>query len=66
MEPLAGFSKKDMLANWASEDGKRWIELVVTDDDNPLPVSLQTKGGSLKTSIRLRKICTGDRGCNKL
>ncbi|MGI9420953.1 MAG: DUF3108 domain-containing protein [Geminicoccaceae bacterium] len=65
MEPLAGFSKKDMLANWASEDGKRWIELVVTDDDNPLPVSLQTKGGSLKTSIRLRKICRGERGCNK-
>ena len=32
MEPLAGFSSKDMLANWASEDGKRWIELIITDE----------------------------------
>lgn len=66
LAPLAGFSKKDMLANWASEDGKRWIELIVTDDDNPLPVSLQTKGGTLETSIYLRKVCTGENGCNKV
>lgn len=66
MEPLAGFSKKDMLANWASEDGKRWIELVVTDEDNPLPVSLATKGGTLKTSVYLRKVCVGDKKCKKV
>ena len=62
MKPLAGFSKKDMLANWASEDGKRWIELVITDEDNPLPVSMTTKGGTLETSVYLRKVCIGRGG----
>lgn len=66
MDPLAGFGKKDMLANWASEDGKRWIELIVTDDDNPLPVSLKTKGGTLQTTVYLRKVCMSERGCNKV
>lgn len=66
MEPLAGFSSKDMLANWASEDGKRWIELVITDEDNPLPVSMTTKGGTLKTSVYLRKVCIGEAGCSKI
>ncbi len=66
MEPLAGFSSKDMLANWASEDGKRWIELVITDEDNPLPVSMTTKGGTLKTSVHLRKVCIGDTACSKI
>ena len=66
MEPLAGFSKKDMLANWASEDGKRWIELIVTDDDNPIPVSLTTKGGTLETTVYLRKVCIGEKKCRKV
>ena len=66
MEPLAGFSSKDMLANWASEDGKRWIELVITDEDNPLPVSITTKGGALKTTVYLRKVCVGGAGCSKI
>ncbi|MDH3661214.1 MAG: DUF3108 domain-containing protein [Alphaproteobacteria bacterium] len=66
MEPLAGFSKKDMLANWASEDGKRWIEMVVTDDDDPLPISLTTKGGTLKTSVYLRKVCINGAKCRKV
>lgn len=66
MEPLAGFSSKDMLANWASEDGKRWIELVITDEDNPLPVSMTTKGGTLKTTVYLRKVCIGKARCSKI
>lgn len=65
MEPLAGFGKKDMLANWSSEDGNRWIELMITDDDNPVPLSLETKGGTLKTSILLERICDGDENCTK-
>jgi len=66
MEPLAGFNKKDMLADWASEDGSNWIELVVTDDDNPLPISLTTIGGTLETRVYLRKVCIGDHGCTKV
>ncbi len=66
MEPLAGFSSKDMLANWASEDGKRWIELIITDEDNPLPVSITTKGGTLKTTVYLRKVCIGEARCSKI
>ena len=66
MTPLAGFSSKDMLANWASDDGENWIELVVTDHDNPLPVSLTTKGGTLETVVYLRKVCMGDGGCKKV
>ncbi|MEM9627239.1 MAG: DUF3108 domain-containing protein [Pseudomonadota bacterium] len=66
MEPLAGFSSKDMLANWASEGGKRWIELVITDEDNPLPVSMTTKGGTLKTTVYLRKVCIGESRCLKI
>ena len=66
MAPLAGFGSNDMLANWASEDGQRWIELVITDDDNPLPVVLKTRGGSLQTTVYLRKVCMGDAGCNKV
>lgn len=65
MEPLAGFSSKDMLANWSSEDGQRWIELIVTDDDNPIPYSMITKGGTLETTILLRKACIGNRKCRK-
>lgn len=65
MEPLAGFSSKDMLASWSSEDGQRWIELIVTDDENPLPYSMVTKGGTLETTILLRKACIGDQKCRK-
>ncbi len=63
VEPLAGFSKRDMLANWSSEDGERWIELVITDDDNPIPLSLETRGGTLKTTIFLEEACDGKDGC---
>lgn len=66
MKALAGFSEKDMLANWASEDGQRWIEVIVTDDDNPIPLSMATIGGTLKTSVYLRKICRGDDKCTKI
>ena len=66
MEPLAGFGSKDMLANWASEGGKRWIELVITDEDNPLPVSMTTKGGTLRTTVYLRKACIGEARCSKI
>lgn len=66
LEALAGFSKNDMLANWSSEDGQRWIEVVVTDDDDPLPVSMATVGGSLKTTVNLRKICDGEEKCIKI
>jgi hypothetical protein len=60
MTPLAGFSSKDMLASWSSEDGDRWIELMIRDDDNPVPLQLETKGGALKTSIFLEEICEGE------
>ncbi len=63
MEPLAGFGSKDLLANWSSEDGQRWIELVITDDDNPVPLLLETKGGTLKTSIFLEEVCDGEGNC---
>ena len=66
MKALAGFSEKDMLANWASEDGQRWIEVIVTDDDNPIPLSMATIGGTLKTSVYLRKICRGEENCKKI
>lgn len=66
MMPLAGFSSKDLLANWASDDGANWIELIVTDDANPLPVSLTTKGGTLATTVYLRKVCQGDGSCKKV
>lgn len=65
MEPLAGFSSRDMLANWSSEGENRWIELLITDDDNPVPLSVETKGGSLKTSVYLTKLCDGEKGCMK-
>ncbi len=63
MEPLAGFSKRDMLANWSSEDGDRWIELTITDDDSPVPLLLETIGGTLKTSIYLTEVCNGGDRC---
>ena len=63
MDPIAGFSSKDMLANWAAEDGDRWIELVVTDDDNPLPLWLETNGGTVGTSIVLQRACVGGERC---
>ncbi|MEZ5934191.1 MAG: DUF3108 domain-containing protein [Alphaproteobacteria bacterium] len=66
LETLAGFSKNDMLANWSSEDGHRWIEVIVTDDDDPVPISMATVGGSLKTTIYLRKICNGEDKCIKV
>ncbi len=65
LEPLAGFRKNDMLANWSSEGGDRWIELLITDDDNPLPLSLRTKGGSLETSIVLEHACGEPGECIK-
>ena len=63
MEPLAGFSSKDMLANWSSEQGDRWIELRITDSDNPVPLSLETQGGTLKTSLYLKEVCDADDNC---
>lgn len=66
LQTLAGFSKRDMLANWSSEDGQRWIEVIVTDDANPVPISMTTIGGSLKTSVYLRKICNGEDVCTKI
>lgn len=66
LETLAGFSKDDMLANWSGSDGQRWIEVIVTDDDNPIPISLTTIGGSLETSVYLRKICEGGDKCTKV
>ena len=63
MEPIAGFSSRDMLANWSSEGGDRWIELMITDDDNPVPLLLETKGGTLKTSIYLTEVCNGGSSC---
>jgi hypothetical protein len=66
LEALAGFSKNDMLANWSSEDGQRWIEVVVTDEADPIPLSMSTIGGSLKTTVDLRKVCRGDDGCEKV
>lgn len=64
MKPMAGFSKKDMLARWSSENGERWIELLVTDDDDPSPLFLETRGGGLKTKILLKKACV-DETCVK-
>ena len=66
LQALAGFSKNDMLASWSSEDGQRWIDIIVTDDENPVPISMKTVGGSLETSIYLRKICHGDKKCRKI
>ncbi len=66
LETLAGFGKNDMLANWSSEDGQRWIEVIVTDEADPIPVSMSTIGGSLKTTVGLRKICKGGDGCKKV
>ncbi len=66
LQPLAGFSSKDMLANWANEDGQRWVELIVTDEDDPAPYSMKTQGGGLKTEIHLRKICRGQEGCRTI
>lgn len=63
MTPMAGFNSKDLLANWSSEDGKRWIEVIISDDDNPIPFSLKTIGGSLETKIWLHKICTDGDKC---
>lgn len=63
LEPLAGFSSNDMLANWSSEGGERWIEMLITDDDNPVPLMLETKGGTLKTSIYLERACDRDDNC---
>lgn len=63
LKAIAGFSKRDMLANWSSEDGQRWIEVIVTDDDNPIPLSMATIGGSLKTSVQLRKVCDDEGDC---
>lgn len=63
LTPLAGFSSKDMLANWSSEDGERWIELAITDDDNPVPLLLEAKGGTLKTNILLERVCVGEENC---
>lgn len=66
MEALAGFSKNDMLAGWSSENGQRWIEVIITDDENPVPISMSTIGGGLKTSVHLRKICNGKDRCEKV
>lgn len=66
LETLAGFSESDMLASWSSEDGQRWIEVIVTDEADPIPVSMSTIGGSLKTTVDLRKVCKGDDGCKKV
>lgn len=63
MDPLAGFSSRDMLANWSSEENDRWIALTITDDDNPVPLLLETKGGTLKTSIYLKELCNGGADC---
>lgn len=66
MTAMAGFSKKDMLANWSSEDGQRWIEVIVTDDEDPVPISMSTVGGTLETNIYLRKICRSGQNCVKI
>jgi hypothetical protein len=63
--PKAGFSSKDMLANWAAEGEDRWIELVLTDDPEPAPVLIRTHGGSLETVIELKKMCRGEDDCRK-
>jgi len=63
MEPLAGFSSKDMLANWSGEGDDHWIELTITDDDNPVPLLLETQGGTLKTSVYLKEVCNGGNDC---
>jgi len=66
LQAIAGFGKNDMLANWSSEEGNRWIEVIVTDSDNPVPISMATIGGGLKTTIDLRKICHGEDTCTKV
>lgn len=63
LDPLSGFRANDMLANWSSEGSDRWIELVITDDDNPMPLMLETIGGTLKTSIYLERACDLDGNC---
>lgn len=65
LKTIAGFGKNDMLANWSSEDGQRWIEVIVSDENSPIPISMATIGGSLKTDIRTRKICHGEESCEK-
>ncbi|MEL6964754.1 MAG: DUF3108 domain-containing protein [Pseudomonadota bacterium] len=66
LETLAGFGKNDMLANWSSEDGQRWIDVVVSDENSPIPISMSTIGGGLKTDIQTRKICRGEDHCRKV
>jgi hypothetical protein len=66
LETLAGFGRNDMLANWSSEDGQRWIEVIVTDEKQPVLISMSTVGGSLETAVHLQKICKGDSGCQKV
>jgi hypothetical protein len=61
--PRAGFSKNDLLANWASEGGERWIEVLMTDDDEPVPLSIRTHGGRLASTVELEKRCLGGADC---
>lgn len=63
MKPMAGFNKNDVLTTWSDGNDDRWIELYVTDDDNPVPLSLQSKGGGFKTTLILRKVCTNGGQC---
>ena len=66
LEALAGFGKNDMLASWSSEDGQRWIEVIVTDEADPIPISMSTIGGSLRTAVDLQRVCREDDGCTKV
>ncbi|MGI9436507.1 MAG: DUF3108 domain-containing protein [Geminicoccaceae bacterium] len=65
MKPMAGFNKNDMLTTWSDGNDDRWIELYVTDDDNPVPLSIQSKGSGFKTTLVLKQVCTNGGSCRK-
>ncbi len=60
--PIAGFNPRDTLGNWASEGEDRWIEVLLLDRAEPVPLLIRTRGGRLASTIELESLCTGSGG----
>lgn len=62
MTPLAGFNRRDLLANWTDED-QRSIEVLVSNDGRYVPLHIASRGGTLTSTASLIDDCRDPDAC---
>jgi Protein of unknown function (DUF3108) len=63
MVPLAGYDRDDAIIEWLDGGDDRWLELLLSDDAQRVPLSLRTVGGSYDYAVIATAVARGALAC---